>query len=106
MIGSTVTSRPQTPPAARTQPGPTYNAFDCVHLSTDCGGFNPATAIPQSSRSFYPLHGVDMAWDGMGLGGTRLQFVQLGNQLCRRSSLHSASACLVVCVSLTGQGVT
>jgi hypothetical protein len=49
MIGSTVTSRPQTPPAARTQPGPTYDAFDCVHLSTDCGGFNRAAAIPKSN---------------------------------------------------------
>ena len=53
MIERTVTSRPQTAPDVRTQPAPTYDAFDCVHLGTDCGGFNRATAIPKSS-SFNP----------------------------------------------------
>jgi hypothetical protein len=51
LIGSTLTGRPQSPPAARTQSGPTYDAFECGHLGTDCGGFNPATAIPRAAPS-------------------------------------------------------
>jgi RHS repeat-associated protein len=69
LIGSTVTNRPQTPPGVRTQPGPTYSAFDCGHLSTDCGGFNRAAAIPKGS-SFNPVDWIahtaaPVVWKGL-----------------------------------------
>jgi hypothetical protein len=67
MIGSTVTSRPQTPPASRSSGG-TYSSYECGRFGLSCSNFDPKKAAPQSS-GFNPfswaVNQVQHHWRGI-----------------------------------------